>query len=96
VTEGVPRIGPPSDAPQPPQTAKIIPFRGVTSLDLPPEAILQSLREEGHLEGFVYVGYDKAGSIICGSTYADGGTVLWLIETLRLRLMGALPHGDDA
>lgn len=65
--------------------AKVIPFDGITKLDLPADRVLDMAT--GKLEGVVVVGYDRDGDIYCASSYADGGTVLWLIETLKHRLM---------
>jgi hypothetical protein len=66
-------------------TAKIIPFTGVTTLDLDPDVVLENLK--GKFEGLVYAGFDKDGKEFFGATYADGGTVLWLLERLKLQLL---------
>lgn len=65
--------------------SKIIPFTGVTILDLDPDIILEGLK--GKLDGFVIVGYDSAGKEFFSSTYADGGTALWLLERLKKQLL---------
>lgn len=70
-------------------TAKVIPFTGITKLDLTPDIILENLK--GKLEGFVIVGYTPEGEEYFSSTYADGGTALWLIERCKRAL---LSHGD--
>lgn len=67
--------------------AKIIPFRGVTKLDLDPEVVLRNLAEEADLEGVVVLGWRRDGSEFFSSTYADGGTVLWLLERLKQQLL---------
>lgn len=64
---------------------KVIPFTGITTLDLNPDVILESLK--GKMEGFVLIGYDKDGEEFFSSTYADGGTVLWLIERFKNKLI---------
>ena len=56
-------------------TAKVIPFNGITRLDLPPERILQ-MAIEADLEGVIVIGYTKDGEEYAASSYADGGTVL--------------------
>ena len=72
-------------------SAKIIPFNGITKLDLDPDVILENLK--GKLEGFVILGYEKGADEKCvateyfSSTYADGGTVLWLMERCKRHLM---------
>jgi len=70
-------------------TAKVIPFTGITKLDLAPDTVLHHLK--GSLEGFVIMGYTKDGEEYFSSTYADGGTALWLIERCKKAL---LSHGD--
>lgn len=64
---------------------ELITFRGVTSLDLPPERILEAAKSE--LKHVVVLGYDKEDNFYFASSMADGGDVLWLIETLKLRLL---------
>ena len=70
-------------------TAKVIPFTGITKLDLTPDIILENLK--GKMEGFVIMGYTEDGEEYFSSTYADGGTALWLIERCKKAL---LSHGD--
>jgi hypothetical protein len=65
--------------------AKIIPFGGVTTLDLEPDITLENLK--GKLEGFVICGYGTDGQEFFASTYADGGTALWLLERLKKQLL---------
>lgn len=66
-------------------SAKVIPFTGITRLDLDPDQTLANL--QGQLEGFVIAGFDKDGREFFASTYADGGTALWLLERMKLRLL---------
>lgn len=76
-------------------TAKIIPLGCVTRLDLPAERIIDALRDL-NLEGVVVMGYRKeedGGELYFASSYADGGTVLWLMEQLKRRLLAV---GDEA
>lgn len=68
-------------------TAKVIPLRCVTKLDLPPDRVLEGAM--GQLEGVVVIGYDKDGDEYFASTYADGGEVLWLLERLKLSLLNS-------
>jgi hypothetical protein len=70
-------------------TAKVIPFTGITKLDLTPDIILENLK--GKMEGFVIMGYTEDGEEYFSSTYADGGTALWLLERCKKAL---LSHGD--
>jgi hypothetical protein len=76
-------------------TAKIIPLGCITRLDLPADRIIDALRE-ADLEGVVVMGYRKeeaGGELYFASSYADGGTVLWLMEQCRRRLLAV---SDDS
>lgn len=57
----------------------------ITRLDLPPERVLNKALEKD-LEGVVVIGFDKEGSTYMASSYADGGTVMWLIERVKWAL----------
>ena len=70
----------------------IIPFNGITSLDLDPDVVLEHTK--GKLEGFLIAGYDKDGNEYFASTYADGGDVLWLLERMKLRLLSVVEEVD--
>jgi hypothetical protein len=65
--------------------AKVVPFTGITTLDLNPDITLENLK--GKLEGFVVMGYDKDNEEFFASTYADGGVVLWLMERFKIQLL---------
>ena len=65
--------------------SKVIPFTGITRLDLEPDVILENLK--GKLEGFVLCGYTPDGEEYFSSTYADGGTALWLMERSKRALL---------
>lgn len=69
-------------------TAKVIPFNGITRLDLPPDRILEAAA--GRLEGVVVIGFDHEGELYAASSYADGGTVLWLLEQCKRNLLKAV------
>lgn len=64
---------------------KVISIGGVTKLDLNPDMVLEN--NKGEFEGLVIIGYDKEGNERFASTYADGGTVMWLLERCKQRLM---------
>lgn len=70
-------------------TAKIIPFNGITTLDLDPGVVLENIK--GECSGIVVLGWHKDGSMFFSSTYADGGTVLWLLEQCKARLLAVDP-----
>ncbi len=58
----------------------------VTTLDCPPERILQEALDEG-LNMVVVIGYDADGNEYFSSSVADGGTTLWLLERTKLKLL---------
>ncbi len=70
--------------------SNVIQFRGITKLDLDPDVVLEN--NKGKLEGLVIIGYDKEGEEYFASTYADGATVLWLIERCKKMLL-EMPDG---
>jgi hypothetical protein len=65
---------------------KVILYRGITYLDLPADRILEDAMGK-NLEGVVIIGFDKDGEEFFTSTYADGSTVLWLLERCKLKLL---------
>ena len=64
----------------------VIDGRFITRIDLPAEEVL-SRAQARDLESVVILGYDKDGNEYFSSSIADGGTVLWLTERARLKLM---------
>lgn len=67
-------------------TAKIIPFTGITKLDLDADQVLECAK--GELEGVLVIGFRCDGELYAASSYADGGTVLWLMEGVKRKLFG--------
>jgi hypothetical protein len=67
--------------------SNVIPFTGITYLDLDPDVVLEN--NKGTLKGVVILGWDKNGEQVFASTYADGGTVIWLLELAKLKLFDA-------
>lgn len=65
--------------------SNVIPFGGITKLDLDPDIILEN--NKGKLKGFVLTGYDQDGDEVFISTYADGGEALWLLERAKKKLL---------
>lgn len=66
--------------------APVIPLGGVTRLNLPPDRILEGAK--GKLESVLIMGQQDNGEWYFASSVADGGTVLWMMEKLKLLLMG--------
>lgn len=65
--------------------AKIITFTGITKLDLPADRVLEAAKDQ--LEGVVILGYTKEGDEYFASTYANGGTVNWLLDRCKQKLL---------
>lgn len=70
--------------------SNVIPIGGVTKLDLNADVVLENTK--GKLEGFVIAGYTTEGEEWFASTYAEGGTALWLLERCKKIL---LEQDDD-
>ncbi|KKN52664.1 hypothetical protein LCGC14_0610580 [marine sediment metagenome] len=58
----------------------------ITTLDISADRVLSAALEED-LAGVVLVGYKKDGSEFFRSSYADGGTILWLFEKCKKQLL---------
>jgi hypothetical protein len=65
---------------------EVINLNNATSLDIPADRVLKAAIEK--LDKVVLMGYDKDGNEYFASSVADGGTVLWLMERLKITLMG--------
>ena len=63
----------------------IIPLGNITLLDLIPDSILEQTK--GSLKGVVIMGFDNDDEPYFASSYADGGTILWLMEKCKARLL---------
>lgn len=61
--------------------SEVIPFTGITRLDLPPDLILE--KAKGKLEGVIVIGFTKDDEEYFASSYADGGTVNWLLDRCK-------------
>lgn len=58
----------------------------VSTLDLPPERILEAAKENV-AGGVVVVGYDADGEFYFASSFANGAEVIWLTEMAKKRLL---------
>lgn len=66
-------------------TAQILNFTGITNLDLDPDRVLDAAK--GKLQGVIVIGFDNEGEFYGASSYADGGTVIWLLEVCKQRIL---------
>lgn len=67
----------------------VIPFGGVTRLDLPTDRVLEEAKGQVVDGGVVVLGWDKEGEVFFSSSIADGGEVIWLLEKAKLALLSA-------
>ena len=65
---------------------KVIPFGGITRLDLPVDRILDGAKEWG-AQSVVVIGWDGEDEFAFTTSSADGGEVLWLLEKAKLELI---------
>jgi hypothetical protein len=66
-------------------TGNVIDLPVITTLDRDPDRVLQ--KALGECESVVILGYDKDGGEYFASSIADGGTVLWLLERTKKKLL---------
>ena len=72
--------------------ADVVYLKTPTRLDIPAERVTKAAAET-ELDGVVVVGFDAEGQFYFASSYADGGSVLWLFEMAKKKL---LEIEDDA
>ena len=63
----------------------VIPLGNVTTLDMPPDRILQ--QAIGEMSDVMVVGWDHDGELYVRTNFSDGGAVLWLLEKVRQELL---------
>lgn len=64
---------------------ELINIGGLTKLDLDPDRVLHEAI--GEMKGVVIIGFDKDGQVYAASSYANGGTVLWLMAICKQQLL---------
>lgn len=68
--------------------SNVVMWNGITKLDLDPDRVLDAAL--GKLDTVVILGYDKDGDEYFASSVSDGGTVVWLMERAKMKLL-AMP-----
>lgn len=68
------------------RSAEVLRFNSETTHNLDPDRVLTGAAEQG-LDGCLVVGFDRDGDLYFASSYADGGTILWLLEKAKQRLL---------
>lgn len=71
---------------------KVVPFPGVTFLDIPVARILEGAAAKD-LTDVCVLGWTRDGELYFSSSKADGGDVLWLLEKTKMLLLDMRP--DD-
>ena len=67
-------------------SAEVLPFTGISILDIPPEKVLQAALDAG-MDEVVIVGTDADGKHYFASSMASAPTVAWHLDTAKWRLM---------
>ena len=65
----------------------VVDFTGVTRLNADPDRVIRSAI--GECDRVVILGYTKDGGEYFASSVADGGTIIWLLERLKKKLLEA-------
>ena len=65
---------------------EVVIMPGPTRLNIPAERVLEAAAK-AEITDVVILGYDAEGNEYFASSLADGGTVLWLLERLKLKLL---------
>lgn len=68
----------------------VIPFGGITRHDTPVEEVTKWAGKAG-LASVVVIGWDADGDMYFASSAADGGEVLWLLESAKKALLDVRP-----
>lgn len=68
------------------EESNVVPFNGVTRLNLDPKRVLAGASSE-ELEGVVVIGWCKDGDFYFASSLADGGEVITLCEMAKYELL---------
>jgi hypothetical protein len=64
----------------------VIPLGNITRLDLPTERVLDGAKGRC-TDGVVVLGFDDDGDFYFASSIADGGSVIWLMEMAKKKLL---------
>jgi len=64
----------------------VVPLGNVTRLDLPTDRVLDACKGDCS-DGVVVIGFDDEGEFCFASSIADGGTVNWLLDLAKKKLL---------
>lgn len=65
---------------------KVVPLHGFTTLDLPPERVLDGAKE-ANLAGVVIIGVEPDGKEYLASSWGDSAAILWHLKRAEHVLM---------
>lgn len=65
--------------------SNIVTLPCLTKLDIPADRVLESAA--GRLESAILIGVDKDGELYFAASFAKASEALWLIETIKSRLI---------
>lgn len=66
--------------------SNVVTLGNITRLDLPTGRVLDGAKGKCS-DGVVIIGFDDAGDFYFASSIADGGTVMWLLELAKKKLL---------
>lgn len=75
-------------------SAEVIELNMVTKIDLPAERVLRKAIE-ANVQSCIVLGYDENGEEYFCSSIADGGTVVWLMERCKSKLLRIADNPND-
>jgi hypothetical protein len=67
------------------QADNVVYWNGITRIPLDPERVLKQAK--GQLQDVVVMGYTHEGDEYFASSKADGPSILWLLERMKLQLL---------
>lgn len=65
--------------------SKVVLFPGITTLDLPPDRLLENA--VGQLTEVIILGYDKDGKFYFSSSKASGPEALWTLAMAQKKIL---------
>ena len=66
----------------------------ITKLDVPPKRVIEGA-VEANLKSVVIIGFDEDGDEYFASSIADGGTVMFLMERAKFKLLNIVDEMSE-
>ena len=64
----------------------VVNLNAITVNDIPAERVLNGALE-ANLDSAIVLGYTEDGNLYFASSKADGGEIMWLMETVKIRML---------